>query len=95
MPPRAKSPIGRAEKLREFDDMATIYRATSSDGASVGDADSIDGIVAIVKDSASGHYRIQVISLEPTTGHLRSWEWGMISKSPGGEITLDLPPWLD
>ncbi len=93
--PGAKLPIGRAEIFGEFEDMPTIYRVTSGDGASVGDADSIDDVVAVVSDAAPGHYLIQIVSLDTATGDLRSWEWGGISKSVDGQITLDPPPWFD
>jgi hypothetical protein len=75
--------------------MATVYRVVSRDGDTIGDADSIDGVVEIVKDAAPDRYRIQRLSLDPSTGDLRSWDWGAITKSRKGLITLDLPPWTD
>ncbi len=75
--------------------MATIYRVTSCDGVPIGEADSIDGIAELVKRAQPGRYRIERLSLEPATGDLRSWDWGAITKSRKGRITLDLPPWMD
>ena len=75
--------------------MPTSYRVISRNGRSIGDADSIDQVVEIVKNAAPGRYRIQRISLDPNSGDLRSWDWGAISKSRKGRITLDLPPWMD
>ncbi len=71
------------------------YRVISLDGASVGDSDSIDGVVEIVKSAVPGRYRIQKDSVDPDTGEPRSWDWGAITKSRKGRITLDLPPWMD
>jgi hypothetical protein len=75
--------------------MSIGYRVISLDGAPVGDSDSIDGIVEIVKNAASGRYRIQKVSLDPDTGEPRSWDWGAVTKSRKGRIMLDLPPWMD
>ncbi len=75
--------------------MPSAYRVISRDGDSIGDADSIDGVVELVKNAAPGRYRIQRISLDPASGDLRSWDWGAISKSRKGRITLNVPPWMD
>ncbi len=75
--------------------MPAIYHVISRDGFSLGEADSIDGIVELVKAAGPGCYRIERLSLEPATGDLRSWEWGAITKSREGLIALDLPPWID
>ncbi len=75
--------------------MTTVYRITSRDGSSIGEANSIDGIVELVKGAQPGQYQINRLSLEPATGDLRSWELGTITKTDDGLITLDLPPWID
>ena len=75
--------------------MPAAYRVISRDGDCIGDADSIDGVVEIVKNAAPGRYRIQRVSLDPDSGDLRSWDWGAISQSRKGRITLDVPPWMD
>jgi len=75
--------------------LPTAYRVTSRAGASIGVADSLDGIVEIVRSASPGRYRIYKNSLDPGTGDLQSWDWGAIAKSRKGRITLDLPPWVD
>ena len=75
--------------------MAIVYRVSSRDGTTIGESDSIDGVVDLVKQSKPGRYRIHRISQDPTTGELQSWDWGGIAKSRKGGITLDLPPWMD
>ncbi len=42
-----------------------------------------------------GRDRIERLSVDSVTGDLRSWDWGAITKSRKGRITLDLPPWMD
>jgi hypothetical protein len=75
--------------------MPTAYKVVSPDGVSLGDADFIDGVVEVVKGAAPGRYVIQRVSLDPDTGDQRSWDWGAITKSRKGKITLDLPSWMD
>jgi hypothetical protein len=75
--------------------MPDAFRVISRDGVPIGEADSIDGIVEIVKKASPGRYRIQKEAIDPATGNLRSWDWGAIGKSRKGRITLDLPPWMD
>ena len=75
--------------------MSAIYRITSNDGIVLGEADSVDGVVEVVKSASPGRYRIEEVSPNATTGDLQSWEWGAIIKSFDGQITLDVPPWLD
>jgi hypothetical protein len=74
--------------------MATIFRITSRSGASIGDANSLDGVVEIAKSAPPGRYRIEKISLDPATGEVRSWKWGAVRKDRQGGIKLDLPPWI-
>ena len=75
--------------------MASVFRVTSRGGASIGDADTIDGVVELVKNAPPGRYRIDRISLDPASGELRSWKWGTVIKDRKGGIKLDLPPWID
>jgi hypothetical protein len=79
----------------EFLPLSTRYKVVGPDGASVGEADSIDGIVEVVKNAAPGRYVIRRISPDPGTGDSQSWDWGASTKSRKGKITLDLPPWVD
>jgi hypothetical protein len=78
-----------------MDDMAIGYRVISPDGPPIGESDSIDGVVEVVKNSAPGRYGIQRITRDPNTGDSQSWDWGAITKTRKGRITLDLPPWID
>jgi hypothetical protein len=77
---------------RGVDVLSTAYRVASRDGTSIGEADSIDGIIEIVKNAEPGRHRIYKDSLDPDTGDLQSWDWGTISKSRKGSITLALTP---
>jgi hypothetical protein len=80
---------------RGVDLLPTTFRVTSRDGASIGEAASIDGIIGIVKKAPLGRYGIPKKPLDFATGDLRSWDWGALTKSRSGRITLDLPPWVD
>ena len=75
--------------------MATVFRVTAQNGASMGEAATMDGVVELAKDAPPGRYQIQKIHLDPATGDLRCWEWGTIIKDHGGGIKLDLALWLD
>ncbi len=75
--------------------MPTAYKVVSPDGVPLGDAESIDGVVEVVKRAAPGRYVIQRVSVDPATGDPQFWDWGAITKSRKGKITLDLPPWMD
>jgi hypothetical protein len=75
--------------------MTTVFRVIAHDGGSIGEADSIDGVVELAKSAPPGRYRIEKVSRDPATGELRSWEWGGVIKNRKGAIKLDLPPWLD
>ena len=75
--------------------MATLFRVTARAGASIGETDTIEGLVELTKGARPGRYEIERISFDPTTGDLRSWRFGSIRKTRSGVIELDLPPWLD
>jgi hypothetical protein len=75
--------------------MSTAFRVTVRDGGSIGDADTLDGVIELVQSAAPGQYRIEKISLDPATGDIRVWEWGEVIKDLNGGIQLDLPPWTD
>ena len=75
--------------------MAIVFRVTARSGASIGDADTMDGVVELAKNAPSGRYQIDKISLDPATGELRTWKWGTLIKDRKGGIKLNLPPWID
>jgi hypothetical protein len=75
--------------------MATVFHVTARAGGSIGDADTLDGVVDIAKNAPPGRYRIEKISLDPATGDVRSWKWGAVRKDRQGGIKLDLPPWIN
>lgn len=75
--------------------MPAVYRVISRAGKMIGEADSLDGVIEIARKARSGRYRIDKISLDPSTGQSKSWTWGKVIKSPDGRIELDLPPWTD
>jgi hypothetical protein len=75
--------------------MPAAFRVVSRDGSTIGEADTIDGVVEIVKNARPGRYRILGGPIDPSTGDHQSLEWGAITKSRKGRITLDLPPWAD
>jgi hypothetical protein len=60
--------------------MPLVFRVTARDGGSIGETDTMDGVLELAKGAPPGHYRIDKISLDPATGDLRSWEWGTIIK---------------
>jgi hypothetical protein len=75
--------------------LGSCYRVFSSDGNPIGDADSIDGVVAIARNAVPGSYRIDHISADPGSAVPTSRTWGAVIKSRSGQITLDVPPWID
>jgi hypothetical protein len=75
--------------------MPTAYRVLSRDGTPIGDADSIDGVVAIAQAAPPGRYRIDLVATDPNSGEQRSRNWGAVIKSRKGRITLEVPPWAD
>jgi hypothetical protein len=75
--------------------MATRDRVISRSRKSIGEADSIDAVVEIAKQARSGRDRIDRVSLDPSTGDLRAWRWGAVTKFPDGRIELDVPRWVD
>jgi hypothetical protein len=93
--PPGRSPFLEIGAPCGVDLLPTTFRVTSCDGASIGEAVSIDGIIEIVKKAPPGRYGIQKETLDFATGDLRSWDWGAITKSRKGRITMDLPPWVD
>jgi hypothetical protein len=52
--------------------MPTVFRVTARAGGSIGEAETIDGVFELAKDAPPGRYRIEKISLDCTTGELRS-----------------------
>jgi hypothetical protein len=75
--------------------MATLYRALAPDGTLIGTADSIDGIVQFIRNALPGRYQIDVISVDAGSAPSSSRGWGTVTKSPGGRIEFDLPPYMD
>jgi hypothetical protein len=75
--------------------MDSPYRVTAHGGAPIGDADSIDGVIALAKGVPPGRYRVELISYDPGTGALRSRRWWAIVKDRDGSIRLYRPKWLE
>ena len=75
--------------------MSRVYRITARAGGPIGDADTLDEALELAKGAPPGPYRLDKCYSDPTTGTLRSWEWGSITKGPRGGIKLTLPPWID
>jgi hypothetical protein len=75
--------------------MSAVYRLISRRGKTIGEANSIDELVEIARKAPPGHYRIDKLSLDPSTGKVKSWGWGEVTTSPDGRVELDLPPWID
>jgi hypothetical protein len=75
--------------------MVARYRIFAPDGNSIGDADSIEGVIDIVRNAVPGRYRICGISVDPASGVPRSRPWGAVIKSRKGRIRLVAPPWID
>jgi hypothetical protein len=71
--------------------MANLFRVTGRGGAVIGETDTMDGLIAIARNSPPGRYRIEQLSLNPVTGDTRSWKGGAIIKDRRGAIKLHLP----
>lgn len=54
------------------------------DGASIVEADTLDGVIELAKNAPPGRYRIDKVSWDPATGNLRSWNLGVIIKDRKG-----------
>ena len=63
-----------ATPRRGTDPMSTGYRLIASDGASLGEADTLPGVVRLVKGAPEGRYRIEEFFIDPATGNPQSWE---------------------
>ena len=74
--------------------MATGFRVTARSGAVIGEADSMDGVIAIAKNIPPGRYRIEQLSLDPATGDIRCSSWGRDRQGPQGSDQV-APPVLD
>jgi hypothetical protein len=75
--------------------MATLYRVFAADGRPLGDANSIDDVVEIVKRSVAGRYRIDQITVDEDANRESTRMWGGAIKTRGGRVKLDPPPWAD
>ncbi len=60
--------------------MPTRFRLIASDGASLGVADTLEGVVKLTRDIPQGRYQIEEFSVDPATGNPQSWEWGTLTK---------------
>ena len=76
-------------------DMATGYRITAGGGAVIGEADTMDGVIAFAKSVPPGRYWIEQLSLNPATGDIRCVKWGTFSKDRKGAIKLAFPDSTD
>jgi hypothetical protein len=77
------------------DIMGARYRVFAPDGNPIGDADSIDGVVDVARSAVPGCYRIDRICAQLGSAVSTSQTWGAVIKSQKGQITLDVPPWID
>jgi hypothetical protein len=75
--------------------MAARYRVFDPDGNPIGDADSIEEVIEIVRNAVPGRYQISGISVDPASCAPRYRTWGAVIKSRKGRIRLDAPPWID
>jgi len=75
--------------------MATLYRVFDPDGHPVGDAKSIEDVVAIVQGCATGRYRIDQVAIDEGSNRESARMWGGAIKTKGGRVKLDVPPWGD
>jgi len=75
--------------------MGARYRVFAPDGSPIGDADSIDGVVEVARNAVPGRYRIDRIAADDGLAGATSRIWGAVIKSRMGQITLDVPPWID
>ncbi len=75
--------------------MPTLYRVISPDGAALGEGNSIDEAIEIVRQAKPGRYRVDLVpdGADPAPGSARSW--GEIIKTLRGRIKLNAPPWAD
>ena len=74
--------------------MPTLYRVIAPDGASLGEGNSIDEIVEIVKQAQPGaRRRPDPDRSDAATGSTRTW--GEVIKTMRGRIKLNAPPWAD
>jgi hypothetical protein len=73
----------------------TLYRVIAPDGTSLGEGNSIDEIVEIVKQAQPGRYRVDLIPIgsDAATGSTRTW--GEVIRTMRGRIKLNAPPWAD
>jgi hypothetical protein len=75
--------------------MPTLYRLVGPDAGTIGDADSVDGIVEIATKVPPGRYRIDQVIEAPGRAGAVSRAWGNLIKTRDGRVKLDLPPWFD
>lgn len=75
--------------------MPTLYRVISPDGSALGEGNSIDEAIEIVKGAKPGRYRVDLVpdAADPAAGSARNW--GEIIKTVRGRIKLVAPPWAD
>jgi hypothetical protein len=65
------------------------------DGCSLGEGNSIDEIVEIVKHEPPGRYRVDLVQAGPGPTDGSSRTWGEVIKTMRGRIKLSAPPWVD
>ena len=75
--------------------MPTLYRVIAPDGSSLGEGNSIDEIIEIVKQGPAGRYRVDLVQSVPGHADGPSRTWGEVIKTVRGRIKLNAPPWVD
>jgi hypothetical protein len=72
--------------------MPTAFRVLARAGSLVGDADTIDEVLELVKAAAPGRYRLIKFYLDRPSGDLRCWAWGLVAHDRRGRVRLEIPP---
>jgi hypothetical protein len=73
----------------------TLYRVIAPDGSILGEGNSIDEIVQLVKQTQPGRYRVDLVQPGPGPTDESSRTWGEVIKTMRGRIKLNAPPWVD
>ena len=91
---RSADPVGTTPRVPRSHAMSTAFRVTVRDGGSIGDADTLDGVIELVQSAARPISDREDL---PRSRHGRPPGLGMgeVIKDLKGGIQLDLPPWTD
>jgi len=73
----------------------TLYRVISPDGTALGEGNSIDEAIEIVRRAKPGRYRVDLVPDGADSAADSARNWGEIIKTIRGRIKLAAPPWAD